>query len=74
MLMEHCRLNGYLHNRCFTNVAYSNLSYALADFEASLRKALNKMDIRETGRKEEDNKGSTYRRLREVSTYTSTLR
>jgi hypothetical protein len=40
-------------NYSITNVAYKDISHPLADVEVALRKALKKMDIKETDRKAE---------------------
>jgi hypothetical protein len=40
-------------NYSITNVAYKDISHPLADVEVALRKALKKMDIKETDRKTE---------------------
>lgn len=41
-----------------TNVAYKDISHPIADVEIALRKALKKMDIKETDRKAEEGKVS----------------
>jgi hypothetical protein len=45
-------------NYTFTNNAYKTISYPVADVEAALDKALNKMGIKETKRKAEEGKVS----------------
>jgi len=45
-------------NYTYTNVAYKTISYPVADVEAALSKALKKMDIKQTERKEEEGKVS----------------
>ncbi len=41
-------------NYTITNVAYKTISYPVADVEAALSKALKKMDIKQTERKEDE--------------------
>ena len=53
-------------NYSFTNNAYKTISYPVADVEAALNKALKKMDIKETMRKNEEGKVS-------ISAVTSSL-
>ncbi len=45
-------------NYTLTNVAFKTISHPLADVEAALHRALKKMDIKETERKEEEGKVS----------------
>ncbi len=45
-------------NYTFTNIAYKTISYPIADVETALSKALKKMDIQQTERKEEEGKVS----------------
>jgi len=45
-------------NYTFTNNAYKTISHPVADVEAALNKALNKMDIKETKHKKEEDKVS----------------